>query len=102
MGVRRYFIGMTRYILDTLLPPNIALDIDSAETQRKLHRLALKDLLKVTETKVIEGERVKVISANSYAQLKTGKRRYIDSVLPQEPVNGLTACSLFAGRAAPH
>lgn len=97
MGLHRYFIGMTRYILDTLLPPNIALDIDSAETQKKLHRLALKDLLKVTETKVIDGERVKVISANSYAQLQTGKRRYIDSVLPQEPVNGFTACSLFAG-----
>ena len=88
---------MTRYVFDNVLPPNIALDAGSEAGQQALHRLVLKDLITVKESKVVDGELVKVISSESYIPLENGKLSYLNTVLPQEKDNGFNACSLFAG-----
>lgn len=88
---------MTRYVFDNVLPPNIALDAGSEARQQALHRLALKDLIAIKESKVVDGELVKVISSESYIPLESGKLSYLKTVLPQEENNGFNTCSLFAG-----
>lgn len=88
---------MTRYVFDNVLPPNIALDAGSEAGQQALHRLAPKDLIAIKESKVVDGELVKVISSESYIPLESGKLSYLKTVLPQEENNGFNTCSLFAG-----